>query len=110
MTIAGDAFRVQRLGDPVACTFSCESCTPCAPGSIITGVPNFFIENQPVATVGSLCSNCSGPCSCCISPNAIVSGSKFGLLYNGVSVARKMDIVANGFFLGGAIRTFIGGV
>lgn len=108
--MARDAWRVQRVGDPVICTFACDDCIPCKPGVVQTGLPNFFVEGKNVAVTGSVCSNCCDRCACCPCPNFVLSGYYFNLFAFGKGLARKIDRVSNGYFSGGAVRTYVGGI
>lgn len=105
-------YRVQRKGDPVVCTVSCGDCNPCPPGVIQNGISNFFVEDKEVAYTGAQCSNCvsSGACRCCPGPNFILTGWFFWFFFAYRGLVRKQDQVTNGYFSGGAQRTFISGI
>jgi uncharacterized Zn-binding protein involved in type VI secretion len=96
------AFSVQRIGDPVICICTCKG-NLCPDGFIFTGDPRTWVEGQQVARVGDLASNCCG--SCCKCPNAVLSGAARTF----PPIARRVDAVTCGLFIGGAVRTFIGG-
>jgi len=93
-----------RLGDYVFCYCGCPGTPKCPDGAVISASQDTFVENQPQARVGDICSNCCF--SCCVCPNAILSGSTKTFV-NSRPAAMLFSAVVCGTIVSSAKRTFI---
>ena len=88
------------VGDNHTCLM-CSGTVPHIGGPITQGSPNVFINDKPVATIGSICT-CIGP------PDTIVTGNPT-VLINGKAIACVGDMTAHGgIIISGSSNVIIG--
>lgn len=96
-----------RIGDLAICFCPGFPCGICPPGVIVTGSPNTFVENLPVARIGDIATNCCGCSGACLCPNVIIGGTP-RVFVNMRPMAGLGSPITCGLVIGFAVRTYIG--